>query len=191
MKTSILSTCLLALGLTLSHADNTSLSVKLGQYYFSGIGSNGFLGAGEQHLPEGFLGYSGGLEFRINHNLIDVGLMANEKNDAKLYVSTAFFTRDGGNSAFLKGTFVKKWLHEENWGWNENDNFDYLNERNRSLIIVELGYRMDFDFVMIDASMGVAKGLDSFRLPNPMPVLNIGVAVPLYRNHDSKMDRFQ
>jgi hypothetical protein len=189
MKTSILSACLLTLAL--SHADNTSLSMKLGQYYFTGISSNGFLGAGEQKLPKGLLGHSFGLEYRMNHNLIDIGIMANEENDVKWYASTTFFTRDGGNSAFLKGTFVKKWLHEENWDWNENDNFTYINERNRSLIIVDVGYRMDFDWMMVDASVGVAKGLDSFRLANPMPVLNLGVVVPLYRNKDSKMEDFQ
>ena len=64
-------------------------------------------------------------------------------------------------------------------------------ERDRNLLIVDVGYRMDFDWMMIDASIGVAKGLDSFRLPNHLPVLNLGVVVPIFRNHDSKMEDFE
>src|SRR6185369_10900872 len=150
--------CGIALLFATAQADNIDFSGKLGQYYFSGISSNGFLGAGKQELPKGFLGTSAGLEFRINHNVIEAGIISNEKNDVKWFAGTTFFTRDGGNSAFLKAVFVYKWMHEENWDWNENDNFTYIDEKDRNLIVVEVGYRMDFDFFMLDASIGAAKG---------------------------------
>ena len=174
-------------------ANNTSFSVKLGQYYFSGIGSNGFLGAGEQKLPSGLRGTNVSLEYRMDHNLVEAGLIGKEhkNDDLTWFVGTSFFVKDGGNSPYLKATFVKKWIHEQNWDWNDEGNFDYINERNRSLVAVNVGYRFDCDFVMFDTDIGFAKGLSSFRLPNPMPEVSLNMVIPIFRNHDSKMEDFE
>lgn len=171
--------------------DPMTFSLTCGQYYFSGMGSNGFLGAGEQPIPRGFKSTHWGAEFKFNQLGLSVFSTYTNTKEWHPGFSATYFLHEDGSTSFLSTTWTHKWLREENWGWNSEDNYDFLNMKTRNLLNVDVGYRWEWETVAVQATIGVAKGLDSESMNVPMPTLGISFFAPVFRNNTNIEGRFR
>lgn len=169
-----------------------SFSTDIGGYYFSGMGSNGFFGVGEQSLPNGFQVPFLGAEARYNNYAVSLGLT--QKHNEDQYTQAlrgTFYLKDGGSCPYLSVLYAKNWILEENWGW-VNESFEYISLRRRDLFVVDVGYQLELESIntSVNLSVGIAKGVDSFRFQTPMPVASVRILTNLANFGESTQRNF-
>lgn len=163
-----------------------SINYKLGTTYLSGYGTNGFLGAGEQPLPKGFNLSPGTISCKYNNYEVEYNFNLNEDNNSvSTGITLDFYVKTDGTTPFVYLAYSKDWMEEENWDWSDDSwfaTFGYMGNRSRSIMKVGAGYRVDYELFSVDMSVGIIKGIASFRMPNPMPIASISISVPIYKD---------